>query len=81
MELFTVLDELIDVVENVVVEGRGEQAAIAESAMAEFAAALAPGNDFSAIELVRYFREQPVFARRISVDDLAIVEDGLYLLR
>ncbi len=50
MKFFAVLDELIDVFEHVFVERRGEQAAIAESTMTEFAASLAPGDDLAAVE-------------------------------
>ena len=45
-----VLDVLIDVVDDVFGKGRRENAAIAERAVAEFGAALAPGDDFVALK-------------------------------
>ena len=49
MKVGAVLDVLIDVVDDVFGKRRGKDAAVAERAMAEFGAALAPGDDFVAL--------------------------------
>ena len=49
--------------------------------MAEFAASLAPGDDFSAIEKLDSFLEQLVIAGRIFVNNFAVVENGFDFLR
>src|SRR5882762_11247777 len=81
MKIFAVFDELVDVVEHVFVERRGEKAAVAERAMAEFAAALAPGNDLAAVKMMGRFFEKLVFAGRILVNNFAVVEDRFDFLR
>src|SRR5215467_2258070 len=81
MKLFAVLDELIDVVQYVVIERRGQQAAVAERAVAELGSALIPSDNFPAFQLTRSFIEQFVFAVQILVDDFAVVEHRLDLVR
>ncbi len=50
MKLFAMLDVLIHVFDDVLGKRRSQQAAMAESAMAEFRASLAPGDDLVAEE-------------------------------
>src|SRR5438552_1552516 len=49
--------------------------------MAEFAAALAPGDDFPAVEMMSGFRKKLVLARWISVNNFAVIENRLNYLR
>ena len=49
--------------------------------MAEFAASLAPGDDFPAIEEMDSFLEQLIVAGRIFVNNFAVVENGFDFLR
>ena len=62
VKTLAMLDELIDVFNHVFGEGRSEQAAIAESAVTEFGAALAPGNDFIAVQESGGFVDGLLFA-------------------
>ena len=77
VKFLAVLDELIDVFDDVFGEGRGEKTAIAEGAMAEFGAALAPGDDFVAMKKGGGFFDGLIFAGEIAISDFAVVEDGL----
>lgn len=81
MELFAVLDVLIHIFHDIFGEGRSEQAAMAKGAMAEFRAALAPGDDFAAIEVFADFVMNLIVAGHIAIDDFAVVEDGFDFLR
>src|SRR5205085_11885375 len=80
MEFFTVLDELVYVVEHVFVKGRRQQAAIAESAMPKFRAALAPCHDFSALEMPRSFFQKLLFPVQVFVSNFAVVQDRFNFL-
>jgi len=81
MKLFAVLDVLIHIFHDVFGKGRSEEAAMAEGAVAELCAALAPGDDFAAIEMPADFFLELIVAGHIAVDDFAVVEDGLDFLR
>ena len=45
--------------------------------MAEFRAALAPGDDFIAVQKSGGFLNGLVFAGEIAIGDFAVIEDGL----
>jgi hypothetical protein len=81
VEFFAVFDELIDVFHDVFREGRGEEAAIAEGAMAEFGASLAPGDDFVSVKERGGFFNGLIFAGEIAIGDFAIIEDGFDFVR
>src|ERR1700758_4252419 len=49
--------------------------------MTEFAASLAPGYDFAAIEMMDGFFDELLFAGRVFVNDFAVVQYGLDFLR
>src|SRR5258708_36889858 len=49
--------------------------------MAEFAAAMAPGDNFAAVKMMGRFFEKLVFAGRIFVNNFAIVENRFDFLR
>ena len=80
MEFLAVLDVFVDVFDDVFGKRRCEQAAIAEGAVAEFGAALAPGDDFVAQKQPCGFLNGLFFPGKIAIDDLAIVEDGFHFL-
>src|ERR1700722_6491864 len=80
MEVGAVLDVLVDVVDDVFGKRRSENAAIAEGAVAEFGAALAPGDDLVAGEDFHTFGDEVFFARRVFVNDFAVVEYGFDVL-
>ena len=48
--------------------------------MPEFGAALAPGNNFVAMEEARGFAHEFVFAREVVIGDFTVVEDSLDFL-
>ena len=54
---------------------------MAEGAMAELRAPLAPGDDFAAIELFADFFVELIIAGHIAIDDFAVVENGFDFLR
>ncbi len=81
MKIGAVLDVLIDVVDHVLGKGRRENAAIAQRAMAELGAPLAPSDDLVALQNLHALGNQMVFARRVLVNDLAVVEHRLDTLR
>src|SRR5579859_754598 len=81
MKLFAMLDVLIHIFHDIFGEGRSEKAAMAESALAELRAALAPGDDFAAIEMFADFFLNLVVAGHVAIDNLAVVENGLDFLR
>lgn len=80
MELLAMLDELVDVFDDIFGKGRGEKAAIAESAVAEFGAALAPGDDFIAVNKRGGFFDELFFTGKIAIGDFAVVENGFDFL-
>src|ERR1700684_1761858 len=81
MKIGAVLDVLIHVVDHVFRKRRRKNAAIAKRAMPEFGAALAPGHNLVALKNLDAFGNQMLFARRVFVNDLAVVEHRLDLLR
>ena len=81
MKLFTVLDELVDVFDDVLGEGRSQQAAMAQRAMAEFGSALTPGYNFVAKQQLRGFVDELIFAGEETIGNFAIVQNGLGFLR
>ena len=76
VEFLAVLDELIDIFDHIFGEGRSEEAAIAEGAMAKFGAALTPGDDFIAVQEGGGFFYGLIFTGQIVIGDFAIIEDG-----
>ena len=80
VKTFAMLDELIDVFDDVFGEGRSEQAAIAECAMAEFGASLAPGDDLVALKKLNGLIDGLIFAGEIAIGNFAVVEDGFDFL-
>jgi len=81
MELFAVLDVLIHIFHDIFGEGRSEKAAMAEGAVAKLGRALAPGDDFAAVEVFANFVVKLIVAGHVAIDDFAIVEDGFDVLR
>src|SRR5215475_9221254 len=81
MEFFAVLDVLIYIFHDIFGERRSEEATMAEGAMTKLRAALAPGDDFAAVEMFADFFLKLIVAGHIAIDDLAVVEDGFDLLR
>src|SRR5574340_336526 len=81
MELFAMLDELVYVFNDIFREGRGQQAAIPERAMAEFGAALAPGDDLVSLQNAGGLSDDLLLAGEIAVGNFAVIEDRLHLLR
>ena len=75
------LDVLIHIFHDIFGEGRSEKAAMAKGAMAELRAALAPGDDFSAMEMFADFFVHVIVAGHVVIDDLAIVQDSFDFLR
>jgi len=80
MKFLAVLDVLVDVLHDVFGKRRSKQASIAEGAVPEFGAALAPGDDFVAMEEARGFADEFVFAGEVVIGDFAVVEDSLNFL-
>ncbi len=80
MKFLAVLDVLVHILHHVFGKGRSEQAAIAESAVAEFRAALAPGDNFVAEEEASGLADEFFFARQVSIGDFAIVKDSFDFL-
>jgi len=81
MKFLAVFNELIDVFDDVFGKGRSEEAAIAQGAMAEFGASLAPGDNFIAVEKRGGFLDKLLLAREIAISNFAVVENGLDFLR
>src|ERR1700730_2450686 len=52
-----------------------------QRAMTELGTALAPGDDFVAVEQLGCFVNDLLFAREIAIGNFAVVEDGFRLLR
>ena len=80
MKFLAVLNVFVDVFDDVFGKRRGEQAAVSEGAVAEFGAALAPGNDFVAQKQPCSFFNGLFFPGKIAIDDLAVVENGFHFL-
>src|SRR5260370_25331952 len=80
MEFLAVLDVLVDVLDDIFGKRRSEQAAISEGAVAEFGAALAPSNNFVAIQKPRGFTDEFIFAGEVVIGDFAVVEDSFDFL-
>src|SRR5260370_35772550 len=73
MEVLSVLDVLIHVFDAVFGKGRSQDAAIAESTMAKFGAALEPGHNLIPERELDGISTELLFARGILVNDLAVV--------
>src|SRR5579859_1014745 len=81
MKALAMLDELIDVFDDVFGKRRGKETTVAESAVAELGAALAPSHDFVPVQEGGSFFDGLIFSREITIGDFAVVEDGFYFLR
>ena len=80
MEFLAMLDVFVDVFDDVFGKRRGQQAAVAEGAVAEFRAALAPGDDFVAQKKPCGFLDGLFFPGKIAINDFAVVENGFHFL-
>ena len=61
-------------------KGEASRLRLPKSAVAEFGAALTPGNNFVAMEKARGFANEFIFAGEVVIGDFAVVEDGFDFL-
>ena len=73
MKVLAMLYVPVHILDDVFGKGRSQEAAIAESAMPEFGAALKPGHDLVAQKKLDDFGGKLFFSGRILVYDFAIV--------
>src|SRR2546429_44920 len=79
VKILAMLDVVVHVFDDVFRKRRGQDAAVAKRAMTELRAAVEPGHNFVAREHLSRLGEKLFVARRIPVNDLAVVEDRLDL--